>query len=450
MYMLLGLLLSIIHPELPVRRNLSPAPLMAVLPSPPATKLNPVQLEAAFNREDLGDVLQQIELGWKFQYEDYYQGKLTSQYLPLDQIQQRLYQIKKRTGKATALIYAIPGAKQLDLLLVNPEGKPVHQRIRSADRETLTKTLQTLRIGVVNPTSEPQEYLPAAQQLHQWLISPLESNLKAQKIDTLIFCMGTGLRTLPLAALHDGQQFLVEKYNLALIPAFNLLDHNPAVLNGTKVLAMGASEFKDQPPLPAVELELAMITQERSGRSLLNQEFTLEKLQAERSRYPFGIIHLATHADISSESAEESTLQFWDHPFPLTQMRRLNFRAPVVQLLVLSACRTALGSPKAELGFAGLSVQSGAKATIASLWSVDDRGTLVLMSEFYRYLKTADIKVSALRQAQIAMLKGDVTLNTILDRSGGLPLSKTFVETKDRQLSHPYYWAAFTLIGNPW
>jgi CHAT domain-containing protein len=445
--MLLELLL-ITHPELAPRTNLSPA--LALLPSPPATKLNPVQLEAAFDRGDLSDVLRQIELGWKFQYEDYYQGKLTSQYLTLDQIQQRLYQIKKRTGKATALIYAIPGAKQLDLLLVTPEGQPVHQRIRSADSATLTKTLQTLRIGVVNPASEPQEYLPAAQQLHQWLIAPLESQLKAQNIDTLIFCMGTGLRSLPLAALHDGKQFLVEKYNLALIPAFNLLDHNPAVLTGTRVLAMGASVFKDQPPLPAVELELSMITQERSGRSLLNQAFTLEQLQLERSRYPFGIIHLATHADISAQSAQASTLHFWDQAFPLTQMSRLNLRTPVVQLLVLSACRTAIDSPKAELGFAGLSVQSGAKATIASLWSVDDRGTLVLMSEFYRRLETADVKVSALRQAQIAMLKGDVTLSTIIDRSGGLPSSKTIVEVMDRKLSHPYYWAAFTLIGNPW
>jgi CHAT domain-containing protein len=448
--MLLGLLLSIIPSEPPPLRSFSPASLTALLLSPPATKLNPTQLEAAFNREDLSDVIQQIELGWKFQYEDYFQGKLTSQYLPLDQIQQRLYQIKKRTGKATALIYAIPGAKQLDLLVVTPEGKPIHKRIKSADRETLTKTLQTLRIGVVNPSSEPQEYLPAAQQIYQWLIAPLESDLKAQKIDTLIFCMGTGLRSLPLAALHDGKQFLVEKYNLALIPAFNLLDHNPAVLTGTQVLAMGASEFKDQPPLPAVELELSMVTQERQGRSLLNQEFTLKKLQAERSRYPFGIIHLATHADVSAQSAQESTLEFWDQSFPLTQMSRLNFRAPVVQLLVLSACRTAIGSPNAELGFAGLSVQSGAKATIASLWAVDDRGTLVLMSEFYRHLKTADIKVSALRQAQIGMLKGDVTLNTILGRSSGLPLSKTLVEAQDRKLSHPYYWAAFTLIGNPW
>jgi CHAT domain-containing protein len=294
--------------------------------------------------------------------------------------------------------------------------------------------------------------MPAAQQLYQWLIAPIEPDLRKHKIDTLIFCMGTGLRSLPLAALHDGKQFLVEKYNLALIPAFNLLDHRPSVLAGTQVLAMGASTFKEQEALPGVELELSTITKDRwPGRSLLNQDFTLEKLQAERSRTAFGIIHLATHADISAKSAQDSYLQFWDRPFRLSEMRGLNFRAPIVQLLVLSACRTALGNSQAELGFAGLSVQSGAKATIASLWSVNDSGTLVLMAEFYRHLKTADIKVEALRQTQIAMLKGDVTLGSVMGSvMGSRALPPTLVSFRDTKLSHPYYWAAFTLIGNPW
>jgi CHAT domain-containing protein len=419
--------------------------------NPPAQKLDPAQLKAAFDREDLSSAVRQVELGWKFQYEDYFQGKLTSQYLSLDEIQQRLYQLQQRTGKSTALIYAVPGATQLDILMVPPDGKPVHRRITAADRASLTKTIQTFRIGVVNPESQPQDYLPAAQQLYQWIIAPIVPDLREHKIDTLIFCMGTGLRSLPLAALHDGKQFLVEQYNLALIPAFNLLDHRPAVLAGTQVLAMGASTFKDREALPAVELELSTITRDRwPGRSLLNQDFTLEKLQAERSRTAFGIIHLATHADISAQSAQDSYLQFWDRPFRLTQMRNLNFRAPVVQLLVLSACRTALGSPQAELGFAGLSVQSGAKATIASLWSVNDGGTLVLMSEFYRHLSTAKIKVEALRATQIAMLKGDVTLSSAIARPGSAPLPPTLVAFSDTKLSHPYYWAAFTLIGNPW
>jgi CHAT domain-containing protein len=433
--MVLELMLSMLQPEL-------------LTVAEQAKKLDPVQLKAAFDREDLSDAVSQVELGWKFQYESYYQGKLTSQYLSLEQIQQRLFQIQKLTGKSTALIYAVPGQTQLDILVVPPKGKPVHRRITAADRETLTKTIQTFRIGVVNPESQSQDYLPAAQQLYQWLIAPIEADLRESKIDTLIFCMGTGLRSLPLAALHDGQQFLVEKYNLALIPAFNLLDHRPSVLAGTQVLAMGASTFKEQEALPGVELELSTITKDRwPGRSLLNEDFTLEKLQAERSRTAFGIIHLATHADISAQSAQDSYLQFWDRPFRLSEMRGLNFRAPIVQLLVLSACRTALGNSQAELGFAGLSVQSGAKATIASLWSVNDRGTLVLMSEFYRYLKTADIKVAALRQTQIAMLKGNVTLGSVMERRS---LPPAFAAFRDTKLSHPYYWAAFTLIGNPW
>jgi CHAT domain-containing protein len=251
---------------------------------------------------------------------------------------------------------------------------------------------------------------------------------------------------MPLAALHDGKQFLVEKYNLALIPAFNLLDHRPSFLSGTQVLAMGATEFKTQKPLPAVELELSTITQDLwPGRSLLNEDFTLEKLQKERSKTPYGIIHLATHANISAQSAEDSYLQFWDQAFPLSQMRNLNLRIPVVQLLILSACRTALGNPQAELGFAGLSVQSGAKATIASLWSVSDGGSMVLMTDFYRQLKTADIKAEALRNSQIALLRGKVNLKTQYSL-----LPPALVPLKDADLSHPYYWAAFTLVGNPW
>jgi CHAT domain-containing protein len=425
--------------------------------SPVATKLNPVALKAAFDREDLTDAVRQVELGWKFQYESYYQGKLASTYLDLPEIQQRLAQLKRLTGKTTALIYAVPGQTQLDILLVSPEGAPVHHRI-AADRETLTQTIQTFRIGVVNPTSQTQDYLPAAQQLYKWMIGPIEPDLRKNKIDTLIFCMGTGLRSLPLAALHDGKTFLVERYNLALIPAFNLLDHRPSILAGTQILAMGASEFsgsefKDQQPLPAVSLELATITQDLwSGRSLLNQNFTLDNLKAERSKTPFGILHVATHADISTQSAEDSYLQFWDRPFPLTQMRTLNLRTPVVQLLVLSACRTALGNPQAELGFAGLSVQSGAKATIASLWSVNDGGTLVLMTEFYRHLKTADIKVEALRQSQMAMLQGKVTFKTssAYRHQGTQPLPAALAQFETADLSHPYYWAAFTLVGNPW
>ena len=97
-----------------------------------------------------------------------------------------------------------------------------------------------------------QRYLPASQQLYQWIIAPLEADLKAQGIDTLVFSMDAGLRTLPLAALHDGSQFLVEKYSIGLIPSVNLTDTNYESVKNAEVLAMGASQFTNNKPLLAV------------------------------------------------------------------------------------------------------------------------------------------------------------------------------------------------------
>jgi CHAT domain-containing protein len=215
---------------------------------------------------------------------------------------------------------------------------------------------------------------------------------------------------------------------------------------------MGANKFSENTALPAVPVELATITQPGfwQGKVLLNEEFTLKKLQQSRLQNAYGIVHLATHADISAKSVRDSYIQFWDRRLQLDRVRDLQLDNPPVQLLVLSACRTALGAPNAELGFAGLAVQSGAKAVLASLWSVDDVGTLVLMSGFYERLKTMPIKANVLRSTQIAMLQGNLTLknSSISQVRGSLPVE--LQPLQERDLSHPYYWAAFTTIGNPW
>ncbi len=423
------------------------------LKQPASKRLNIEHLVKALDQSDVEDAIRQVELGWKKQFEDYYQGQLTSQYLSLEQMMRSLERLHRLTGKKTALVYAIPTPTHLELILVSPTGKPIHRRITQAKRTALLETAQIFRMGVVDSLSRSQDYLPAAKQLHQWLISPLEPTLKAEGIDSLIFCLGTGLRSLPMAALHDGDRFLVEKYSLGIIPAFNLLDQHPAVLQGVQVLAMGASEFQNQPPLPAVPTELIAVSDALwQGDSLLNQDFTVANLRAKRAKTPYGIVHLATHAEFQPESVNESFIQFWDRKVRINQLRELGLRVPVVQLLVLSACRTALGDPQAELGFAGLAVQSGSKAALASLWSVSDAGTLVLMTEFYRQLKTAPIKAEALRQAQLAMLKQRVNLSANLARRSGnrVPLSPEIAAYVQNNLSHPYYWAAFTMIGNPW
>jgi CHAT domain-containing protein len=414
--------------------------------------LNPEQLVQTLDRQDVQGAIRLVEKGWQRQFEDYYQGRLTNRYLEPDEMLLSLERLRRLTGQKTALVYIIPTPNHLELMVVTPGLKLTHHRVRAANRKALMELVQTFRQDVVKPFSAPRTYLPVAQRLYNWLIRPLQAELQAQQVDNLIFCLGTGLRSLPIAALHDGRQFLVEQYSVGIIPAFNLLDQNPAVLPGVRVLAMGAAEFQDQPPLPAVPLEVTTIAGNLwPGTSLLNQNFTLAQLRSQRARTPYGIVHLATHAEFLPGSVANSYIQFWDRRLRPTQFRELGLRVPVVQLLVLSACRTALGDAQAELGFAGLAVQSGSKAAIASLWAVSDTGTLIWMTEFYRQLKTAPTKAEALRRTQLAVLKGhsNATRNLLAQRSGQLsPPELNAIKTLN--LSHPYYWAAFTLIGNPW
>ena len=402
--------------------------------------LDVAQLERSLDQGDIAGGIQQIELGWKRQFEDYYQGKLTSRLRDVDQIAQVLEKKHRKTGQKAALIYMVPTANHLELVLIAPGGSPVHRRVAAANRDALTAMTKVFRNEVTNPTNTGAAYLPSAQTLYQWMIAPLEPDLKARGINTLIFCLGKGLRSLPLAALYDGQQFLVEKYSLAIIPAFNLLDNRVTKLQNVQVLAMGASEFKDKSTLPGVPLELsAIVSGLGKGERWLNQSFTLETLKARRTAYPFEIIHLATHAKFLPGDVSQSYIQFWDDRLKQNQFKTLGLRSPTVQLLVLSACQTALGDAQAELGFAGLAVQSGSKAALASLWAVSDTGTLRLMSEFYRQLLLAPTKAEALRQTQIEMLKGKKTV-TASDSN----------RSDNADYTHPYYWSAFTLVGNPW
>lgn len=422
--------------------------------SPPlsALQFDPEQFMATLDRGDVAEAVQQLERGWKQQFDDYYQNQVRAQLLPTAQIAASLDQVAKRTGKRSALLYAISMPEQLETILLLPDGQLVHHRELAAPLEAVTDVTRQFRLGLVSVTSRRSDYLPAAQQLYQWLIEPFAAELQAQQIDNLIFCLGRGLRSVPMAALHDGDRFLIETYGVTLIPAFNLLDRHPARLDGLRVLAMGASEFQQEAPLPAVPIELAAIAQLWDTEVRLNEQFTVTQLRNQRSEYPFGIVHLATHATFEPGAVEESYIRFWNQPLRLTQLRQLNLRQPIVQLLVLSACRTALGDANAELGFAGIAVQSGAKAVLASLWAVSDSATVVTMVDFYKNLQQSPIKVEALRQTQLAMLHDQLHLESpsVQQALRGIEIPTSVENSISRDLSHPYYWAGFTMIGNPW
>ncbi|MEM9542228.1 MAG: CHAT domain-containing protein [Cyanobacteria bacterium P01_E01_bin.42] len=339
----------------------------------------------------------------------------------------------------------------LQIVLVTPEGQTQVKSFPELTRSRVLKTTQLLQSSVTN-IRRPRAFLAPSQQLYQWIVAPFAEELKRQNIDNLAFIMDAGLRSLPVAALHDGDRFLIEDYSLGMMPSLSLTDtayRNPRDL---QVLGMGASEFAEQNPLPAVPLELEIITQQLwKGDRFLNQEFTRDRLFAARSQTPYGIVHLGTHGIFKAGRPSESYISLGEGRLGLDEIRQLGLHDPPVELLVLSACQTALGDVEAELGFAGLAVAAGVKTALGSLWYVSDEATLALMTGFYSALRDVPIKAEALRRSQLALLRGETRLENghLLAFGEDYPLTPE-LSLGDRTFTHPYFWSAFTLIGSPW
>ncbi|WP_026798498.1 CHAT domain-containing protein [Planktothrix prolifica] len=369
------------------------------------------------------------------------------------EVQQLLKELEIKTKQVYAIVYIVSREEQLEIIVVPSSGKPIRHSVPEATQEKLFPVVRQLQSEITNPRKrDTVSYQAPAEQLYQWMIQPIEDDLKRLGISTILFSLDAGLRSLPMAVLWDGQQFLTEKYGISLIPSTSLIDFRYQPIGQAQVLAMGASQFQQQNPLPAVPIELQNITEIWPGEKFLNERFTLENLKSQRRISDFQVIHLATHADFKTGSPSNSFIQLWNEKLPLTELPNLGWDNPIVELLTLSACRTALGDRRSELGFAGLAVQAGVKSALASLWYVSDQGTLGLMSEFYESLKQAPIKAIALQEAQIDMIQGKTRIENdqLITTFGAIPLPENLTESNITSLSHPYYWSGFTMIGSPW
>jgi filamentous hemagglutinin family protein len=354
-------------------------------------------------------------------------------------------------------ITVVPPAQaqdRLDILLLSSQGEPVRITVPVTRQEVVATAAQFYQ----RVSSKEQGYLPLAQKLYSWLVAPLEAELEQREIDNLLFIMPEALRLLPIAAFHDPKSdlFLVEKYSSGFAPSLNLNDNSYRQIQNLKLLAMGASQFEDPlalGPLPGVELELPQIKEIWQDDEVvyLNENFTLEKIKANLRQTAYGIIHFATHGEFVPGEEGESYIQLYDSRLGLPQIDELGLNDSLGELLVLSACETAYGDANVELGFAGLAVQAGVKTVLASLWQVSDTGTVALMSDFYNQLKSQPTKSEALRQVQLNMLKQRILKqgNEIRTPRGNIILSPESAQYQE-DLSHPFYWASFTIIGNPW
>jgi CHAT domain-containing protein/Flp pilus assembly protein TadD len=343
----------------------------------------------------------------------------------------------------TVLIYPFVTENKIWLIWAS-QGGLVKEIEVPVSKKQLQETVSQFRVSITNRLSKPDEYQRLGKQLYDWLIKPIESELKNNKIQNLVFSLDGSTRYIPMAALFDGKQYLIENYRISTVSAStetNMGDRLPTDYQKVRVLGLGASEFKDLKSLPNVPEEINAIVKQNPtdkkgifpGLKFLNQKFDLPALRDHLTQTK--ILHIATHAAFVNGQPEESYLVLGTgKKYTLREIAAIP-DLDQVHLVVLSACQTAMGG-KAQDGIeiAGISsyfMKGGTKAVIASLWSVDDASTSKLMQELYQNLakNTANksvTKAEALRQAQLSLLHSD----------------------KLMKFSHPYYWSPFILIGN--
>jgi CHAT domain-containing protein len=369
-------------------------------------------------RADLAQARATIELLKAAELESYFQDECVAV------LQSRITSID-RLADRTAVLYPIVLPDRTELLLgISGELKRVTVAVPRAE---LNAEVRDLRRALEDVESA-QGFLPHARRIYSWLIAPIEGALAKAGIDTLVFVPDGALRTIPLSALHDGDRFVVARYAVATVPGLTLLDARPIARGEIRPLIAGLSEpVQGFPALENVETELHAIQQMYGGTVLKNEAFVTARLAAALAETPYTVVHLATHATFA-RNPEDSYLLTHNGQLGLDDLERLvapsRFRAAPVELITLSACQTAAGDDRAALGLAGVAIKAGARSALATLWTVYDPATAVLVPEFYRQLGDPRLsKAQALRRAQLSVLR-------------------------DERLVHPAYWSPFLIIGN--
>lgn len=382
----------------------------------------------------------------------------------------------------TAVLYPIQFADRLELLVETASGL---QRVTTAVASaTLRQTADSLAHEV---RSERGNYLADARKLHDWILKPLDALMAQAGIDTLVVIPDATLRTVPIAALHDGNRFVIEKYAIAIATGLSMTNTNPAPRGNMSALVAGASRFggvvdkmgsaridammrtaapvvatgrmlrsaraltsmasaagtpaamgdtrgdvmretlREALALPGVTKEVLALQGILPGTSLQDADFTLEAFRKATASAPYNIIHVASHG-IFGGTADSSYILAYDDLLTLDGLQDMLKGAQSLQnpieILSLSACETAAGNDRAPLGISGAAMKARAKSVLGTLWPVDDDAAVSVMSQFYRGLaQEGQSKARSLQQAQLQLMRNP-------------------------QLAHPFYWAPFELIGN--
>ena len=381
-------------------------------------------------------------------------------------------------SSGTGTLYPIILPDRLELLLLTSSG--IVRQTSSVDSATLHNSAlalaNALRLGA-------SDYLPTAQQLYQWLLAPLAGDISDQHLQNLVVVPASTLRLVPMAALHDGQQYVIEKMAISIVtgmtmtntaaatrapvsllagvalpgPVVQKMMHlstmpepaNPSV-RSTSTIGLQTRAWRSRPEtnasklisddpqraleamraslaLPGVTVEVGALSAILQGKTLLDADFTIDQFQHAMQTNNYRIVHIASHG-VFGDSAESSFIMAYDDVLSLNGLAALlggeKFQNQPIEILGLSACQTAEGNDRAPLGISGAAIKARAKSVLGTLWPIADDAAQVLMKTFYAEVtQHGQSKTQALRQAQLELLRKP-------------------------ELSHPFYWAPFVLIGN--
>jgi len=368
----------------------------------------------------LGEARRTVEFLKTAEVRDYFKDQCL---VPLES--QKVTAANAAQSSQTATLYPIVLSDRVELLVA--VGNEQYRVTAAISQPTLTAKVRELRRRL--ETLGTREFFAPAQQIHEWLIRPLEPFLQAHDVDTLIVVPDGPLRTVPFAALHDGKSFLIERYAIATELGLTLMDPKPIARQPINALLSGLSRpTQGYPGLPFVVGELALLQRMAPTSTVLKDEsFSLKRVEDDLQAVPFSVVHIASHAEFSSDPARTFILTY-DGRLTLadleTSVKYRSSRDEPLELLTLSACQTAAGDDWAALGLAGVAIKAGARSAVASLWSINDEAASRVITLFYKSLQDSNrSKAHALQLAQTALIH-------------------------DRRFGHPGYWAPFLLIGN--
>ncbi|MBN4006230.1 CHAT domain-containing protein [Nostoc sp. LPT] len=379
--------------------------------------------EKGQGKPDLDKARQRIEALQVAELDNFFrEACLSNQFVVLDKV-------VDRDNPNTAIFYPIILDNYLEIIIKLPK-QPLIHKTSQVNRQQVEQVITEIRETIVEPDAN-QKFKAVSQQLYNWLIKPVETDLKNSKVNTLVFIPDGLLRNIPMSALYDGREYLVQKYSVVISPGLQLFTPKPLGQKKLNALAGGLSQSpknENFAALPYVKVELKLIQESGvSTTTLLDKNFTSTTLGKTINAQPFRVVHLATHGQFSSK-AKDTFILAADGRINVSELDSLlksreQKRTEPVELLVLSACETAAGDNRAALGLAGVALRAGARSTLASLWQIGDNSTALFIDEFYRQLMTGKTTAEALRFAQLKLLEAP-------------------------EYNRPMYWAAYVLVGN--